>query len=184
MQLFNRVFDRQAMAVPARDVLRVKPGELARFDNHVFQDFVNSVADVQFAVGVGRAIVQDKQGCALARDPQALVQPGLVPMFDPARLALGQVAAHGEGRVRQVQGLGIVGGVGHGCLKKIAAGAGQKAWQADAPGVLVSLGGDAGPSASLRAPSNSGRQPGSGVIAVLVYAAREGFQALVFQFIV
>ncbi len=74
MQFFNRVFDWQAVAVPAGDVLRVKAGQLARFDDHVFQDLVDCVADVQFAVGVGWAIVQHKQRCALARDPQALVQ--------------------------------------------------------------------------------------------------------------
>ena len=118
MELFDGVFDRQAVAIPAGDVLRVKTGELLGLDDHVFQDLVDGVANVQFAIGVGRAVVQDKQRCAFARHPQALVQPGLVPLFDPTRLALGQVAAHGERGVGQVQGLGIVGGVGHGCLKK------------------------------------------------------------------
>ena len=74
VQFFNRVFDRQAVAVPAGDVLRVKTGQLARLDDHVFQNLVDRVADVQFAVGVRRPVVQDKQWCAFARNPQALVQ--------------------------------------------------------------------------------------------------------------
>ena len=60
MLLFDRVFDRQAMAVPPGDVLRVKTGELAALDDHVLEHLVQRVADVQFAVGVRRAIVQNE----------------------------------------------------------------------------------------------------------------------------
>ena len=46
MEFFNGVFDRQAMAIPAGDVLRVKASQLAGFDNHVFQHFVECMANV------------------------------------------------------------------------------------------------------------------------------------------
>ena len=40
MQFLDRVFDRQAMAVPAGDVLRVKTVQLLALDDHVFEDLV------------------------------------------------------------------------------------------------------------------------------------------------
>ena len=57
MEFFNGIFDRQTMAIPSGDVLRVKASQLARFDDHVFQYFVQCMADVQFAVRIGRAIM-------------------------------------------------------------------------------------------------------------------------------
>jgi hypothetical protein len=55
------------------------------------------VADVDLAVGVGRAVVQDELGRAAAGVAQLLVDALVFPFLGPARLALGQVAAHGEG---------------------------------------------------------------------------------------
>ena len=46
MQFFDGVFNRQTVAVPAGDVLRVKARELFGLDDHVFQHFVQRVADV------------------------------------------------------------------------------------------------------------------------------------------
>jgi hypothetical protein len=62
--LLDRVLDRQAVAVPARDVLRVEALELALLDDHVLEDLVDRVAHVDLAVGIGRAVVQDELGRA------------------------------------------------------------------------------------------------------------------------
>ena len=78
--LLDRVLDRQAVAVPARRVARVEAGELARLDDHVLQDLVGGVADVQLAVRVGRAVVQDEAGPAVARFAQALVDAFVAPL--------------------------------------------------------------------------------------------------------
>ena len=93
----------------------VAVGALAalRADDDVLQDLVERRADVDVAVGVGRAVMQHEFGLAAAGVAQALVQAALVPGLDPARLALGQVAAHRERRVRQVEGGAVVRG-GHG----------------------------------------------------------------------
>jgi hypothetical protein len=64
--LLDGVLDRQAVAVPARDVLRVHALELARLDDHVLEDLVDRVAHVDLAVGIGRAVVQDELGRAAA----------------------------------------------------------------------------------------------------------------------
>ena len=125
VQFFDGVFNRQTMAIPARDVLRIHALELARLDDHVLQNLVGGMANVQLPVGIRRAIVQDEFGCAVARIAQFFIDAFFVPFLHPARLALGQVAAHGEGRIGQVQGAAIVGftgsffnGVGHGKSKE------------------------------------------------------------------
>ncbi len=57
---FDLVLDRQAVAVPARHVGRVEAGQRLRADDDVLEDLVDRVADVDVAVGVGRAVVQDE----------------------------------------------------------------------------------------------------------------------------
>ena len=111
--LFDRVLDRQAVAIPARDVDRVQPLELARLDDHVFEDLVDGVAHVDLAVGIRRAVVQYKLRRARARGAQLRVQALLFPFAHPVRLALGQVTAHGKRGVGQVQGTSVINFFGH-----------------------------------------------------------------------
>ena len=110
MLLFNRVLNWQAMAFPARDVQGVKAFQLARLDNHVLQNLVDRMAHVDLAIGIGRTVVQDELRMAAARCTQALVQAFVVPFLHPAGLALGQIAAHREGGLRQVQRAAVVRG--------------------------------------------------------------------------
>ena len=109
MQFFDGVFDRQAVAIPARHINRIHALELARLDDHVLEYFVDGVADVDLAVGVRWAIVQHKLRPALAHIAQLFVNAFVFPSLDPARLAFGQVAAHRERRVGQVQGAAVIG---------------------------------------------------------------------------
>ena len=109
----DRVFDRQAMAVPSRYVLRVKTFELALLDDHVLQDFVDRVPHVDLAVGIRRAVVQDELGFAFARISQLLVDALVVPLPGPAGFALGQVAAHRKRGFRQIEGVTVIGFFGH-----------------------------------------------------------------------
>ena len=112
---FDLVFNRQAVAIPAGDIDSVHALELACLDDHVFQDLVDGVTHVDLAVGIGWAVMQDETGRVDARIAQFFVNAFVFPFLDPARLALGQVAAHGKGSVRQVQGAAIVGFlIGHG----------------------------------------------------------------------
>ena len=123
--LFDRVLDRQAVTVPAWDKLGVKAGELPGLDHHVLEHLVDGMPHVDLAVGVRRAVGEDELGCIAARVAQLLVKPFVLPLLDPAGLALGQVAAHRERRVRQVQGGAVVGrcfgvlGVGHGSVTPV-----------------------------------------------------------------
>ena len=123
VDFFNRVFNRQAVAVPTRNVGRVITHELARLDDDVFQNLVDGVANVDVAIGIGRAVVQHKFGRTRTGSTQLLVNAFFFPFCDPFGFALGQVAAHGEGGVGQVQGFGKIdahgaGGKRGGYLKK------------------------------------------------------------------
>ena len=77
------------MAVPTGDVLRIKAGQLARFDNHVFQYFVQRMADMQFTVRIRGPVMQDKQGLSMARDPKLFVQTNIRPTLSPSGFAFG-----------------------------------------------------------------------------------------------
>ena len=123
--LLDLPFDRQPVAVPARDVVGVIAAHLPGAVHHVLQDLVQRRADMQVAVRIRGAVMQDEArpallGAQLAPDIH-LLPPGQHP-----RLLLRQVAAHRERRVRQEHRAAIVaagsrGGsiVGHGmCLAR------------------------------------------------------------------
>ena len=99
---FDLDLDRHAVAVPARHIRRVEAGDGARFDDHVFQDLVDRVAQVDVAVRVRRTIVQDEFRTAGGCLADAFIDLLVLPLLDPARLALGEVAAHREGGVDHV----------------------------------------------------------------------------------
>ena len=58
--LHHLVFDRQAVAVPARHVRRAFAQHGLRFHDEIFEDFVERGAHVDVAVGEWRTIVQDE----------------------------------------------------------------------------------------------------------------------------
>src|SRR5690606_34807644 len=51
--------DRQAVTVPAGNVARVPAEHLLRADDEILEDLVERVTDMEVAVGVGRAVVED-----------------------------------------------------------------------------------------------------------------------------
>jgi hypothetical protein len=108
VQLLDLVFDRQAVAIPARYVGRIETGQCARADNDVLEDLVHRMADVDIAVGVGRAVVQHEAGPALGCLADLLVELFLLPLGHPLRLALGKVAAHREGCIGKIQSAFVV----------------------------------------------------------------------------
>ena len=65
--LLDLPLDRQAVAVPARHVVGVVAEHLLRAHDDVLEDLVERRADVDVAVGVGRAVVEDEARLALAR---------------------------------------------------------------------------------------------------------------------
>ncbi len=109
--LLDLDLDRHAVAVPARHVDGVEPAQAAGLDDHVLQDLVDGVADVDVAVGVRGAVVQHEFLRAAARRADRLVDLLFLPLLDPQRLALGQVAPHRERGVEQVDRVFVLLGV-------------------------------------------------------------------------
>src|SRR6266446_3675251 len=80
-------FDRQAVAVPAGDIRRAVAAQSFVFDDEIFEDLVRGVADVDIAVGKGRAVVQDKSFGASPRNLNLFVELVRLPFFEAVRFA-------------------------------------------------------------------------------------------------
>ena len=96
------------MAVPSRHIRRVETHEAAGFDDHILEDFIDRMTDMNAAIGVGRAIMEDELFPSLALLAQIAVYVQILPALEHVRLALGQVTAHGKGSFRQIQGVLVV----------------------------------------------------------------------------
>ncbi len=102
--LLDRDLDRQAMAIPARDIGCIEAVEVTRLDDDVLEDLVDRMAQVDLAIGIRRAVVQHEQRATLRVFTKLRVNALLFPTCQDARLTLGQVAAHREFRCRQMEG--------------------------------------------------------------------------------
>ena len=123
--------DRQAVAVPARDVGGVEAGHGLRLHDQVLEHLVEGGAHVDVAVGEGRAVVQDEARPALGLRLDAPVQLAGFPFCQPLRLARDQVRLHREVGLRQQDGILVVlgggrlgaHGIGRGARRLMQAGA-------------------------------------------------------------
>ena len=101
----DHMLDRLAVAVPTRHVR----GEVAAlgvaFVHEVLQHLVEGMADVDGAVGVRRAIVQDEGLAVLVLLENLFVDVLLLPLLKPFRLGCRQVASHREIRLREIHGV-------------------------------------------------------------------------------
>ena len=113
--LLDLPLDRQAVAVPARHVVGVVAEHLLRARHHVLEHLVERGADVDVAVGVGRAVMQDEARPPLGGLAQAPVHGKARPAREQLGLLLRQPGAHRKGRLRQEQRCAVVAGfLGHG----------------------------------------------------------------------
>ena len=101
----DHMLDRLAVAVPTRHIR----GEVAAlgvaFVHEVLQHLVEGMADVDGAVGVRRAIVQDERLAVLVLLENLFVDVLLLPLLKPFRLGCRQVASHREIRLREIHGV-------------------------------------------------------------------------------
>ncbi|RMS08110.1 hypothetical protein ALP75_200319 [Pseudomonas syringae pv. actinidiae] len=99
---FDLVLDRQTMTVPTRHIGGIEARQGFGAQDHVLENLVDRMTDVNIAVGVRRTVVQDELWTILANLAQLLVQANAVPALQSLRLALGQAGLHREGGVRKV----------------------------------------------------------------------------------
>ncbi|KFB74299.1 MAG: hypothetical protein AW09_000410 [Candidatus Accumulibacter phosphatis] len=109
VQFFDLVLDRQAVAVPARHIGCVETGQRPGADDDVLEDLVDCVANVNVAVGVGRAIVQNEARASPRRLANPLVEFCLLPGSKPLRFAAGKIATHRKWRVGKIEGFLVIG---------------------------------------------------------------------------
>jgi hypothetical protein len=99
------VLDRQAVAVPARDVRRAETAHGLVTEDGILEQLVERRADVDVAVGEGRAVVEDEGGLAGGAGLDLAVEAVALPVGDAGGLAFGQAGPHGEVGHRQVEGI-------------------------------------------------------------------------------
>ena len=102
--------DGQAVGVPAGHIGGAVAGHVLVLDDHVLEDLVQGGADVDVAVGVGGAVVEDKLGLALVARHHLVVQIVVVHGLEHVRLPLGQAGPHGEVGLGQMDGLVVIHG--------------------------------------------------------------------------
>ena len=103
-------FDRQPVTVPPRDVMGVAAAHLRDAVDHVLEDFVERVADVDGAVGVGRPVMQDELLAPRAGRAQAAPQVDVAPAFQEPGLAPRQPRLHRKRGARKEQRRFVIGG--------------------------------------------------------------------------
>ena len=96
---FDLMFDRQAMAIPTGHVWRIEPGQRFTLDDDVFENLIRRMANMNIAVRIGRAIVQNKFWPPLTRRADAFIHAFFLPRFEHGGFAFSQIAAHGKRRI-------------------------------------------------------------------------------------
>ena len=106
--LLDLPFDRQAVTIPARNVIGILAQHLLAAGHDVLEDLVERVPDVDVAVGVGRPVVQHEFGPPGRGRAQLAVEVNRLPARQNLRLLLGQAAAHREIGHRQIKGGSVI----------------------------------------------------------------------------
>ncbi len=90
------VLDGQAVAVPAGHVGCIEARQVLGLDDDVLENLVDGVTDMDAAVGIGRAIVQDEQGRPRTGFAQALVQVHVLPLGNAPGSCFGSMPRMGK----------------------------------------------------------------------------------------
>src|SRR5262245_57809633 len=107
-------FDRKAMTVPARHVVGIEPQHLLATRDHVLENLVQRMADMDVTVRVRRPVVENELLASFRRRAELRVKTISLPARQDLRLALRQAGAHGKVSLRQKQRFRIILlGLGH-----------------------------------------------------------------------
>ena len=100
--------NRQAVAVPAWNVGRAFAPERLVFDDDVLENLVQRGADVDVAVGEGRAVMEDEFFRGLTGGLNPFIETAGLPFFEALRFARDEVGLHGKAGLRKVQRVFLV----------------------------------------------------------------------------
>ncbi len=102
-QIVHLDLDGQPVTVPARHIGGVVATHAAALDDEILQRLVQRRAQMQGAIGIGRAVMHYVDGLSLVRLANAVVNPLVLPASEHLRLVLRQIRLHGEVGLGQVQ---------------------------------------------------------------------------------
>jgi len=108
--LVHLMLDRKPVAVPAGNVEAIQTGHVLGLDDHVLDDLVHGRSQVDIAVGVGGAVMEDIDGAPLRGLANLVVDPHLLPAPEHVRLFLGKIGLHGKRGLREIQRILVVHG--------------------------------------------------------------------------
>ena len=106
--LGNFKFNRQTVTIPAWHIRHAEAAQRFVFDDDVLENLVEGGADVDIAVGEGRAVMKDKFFRAGAGSLNFFVESGRFPLFQPVRFPGDEVGLHREIGARQIQCVFVV----------------------------------------------------------------------------
>ena len=104
----SSVFDRHAVSIPTRNVRGIETTSVFVFNDDIFQDFVQSMTHVDFAVCIRRAIVKDEFFLTFMKCLFFPVDFVFFPELLEFRFTLRQVCTHREFGFRQVKSFAVV----------------------------------------------------------------------------
>ncbi len=96
------MFDRKTVTIPTRHVERVMPAHGLIFDNEVFEDLVQGMADMDAAVRVRRPVMEHIPGLTGRLPADSSIRTFGFPVLEHLRLTLSQIGLHRERSLRQV----------------------------------------------------------------------------------
>ena len=102
--------NRQAMTVPTRHIRSPEPADRLVLHDHVFQNLIQGIADVNVSVREGRSVMQYKRLSRSAPGLDSMIELLLFPLLQPLRFPYHQVGFHGKLRLRQIQCVLIIHG--------------------------------------------------------------------------
>src|SRR5579859_5923048 len=91
---FNLRFDGQTVAIPSGHIRCVMPGHRFCFDDEVFEDFIETGAEMDRARGIRRAIVKNEERLSLSCGENSFVKIGVLPGSELFGLVLRQAGFH------------------------------------------------------------------------------------------
>ncbi len=106
--LVHLELDGEAVAVPAGHIRSVEAAHPLALQDDILENLVQGVADMDMAVCVGGAVVEDIIRPVFAGVQQLFVKSGLFPGIEYFQLLLGKIRFHREFGGRQVQSIFIV----------------------------------------------------------------------------
>ena len=100
-------FNRQTMGIPAGHVRRVITAHRFIFNDHILEHFIQSMAQMNIAVGIRRPVMEDEFWLAGVLFQNAAVNAHFIPLLQNSRFLLRQVAAHFKIGLRQIQSCAV-----------------------------------------------------------------------------